>query len=133
MNAKHLIAIEKWTSLLAAVLLLVGIVLLPRHTSFSLAVGAGLMVLNATLMRRMASKNGAVLQQKPGLTLVLFNFKLAFFAACIFIALRYLHVEPLPFIVGVTVLPAAIVIVALRHQLTPGEDNPPTHDEETHG
>jgi hypothetical protein len=131
-NVKHLIAVEKMTSLLAAVLLLGGLLFLPRHTSFSLAVGAGLMVANAWLMRRVAAKAGPALTTKPGLTLILFNFKLAILAVAIFVALRYLHVAPLPFIVGVSVLPAAILIVALRHQLTP-EASDGAHDEETNG
>jgi hypothetical protein len=131
MNLKHLIAVERMTSLLAAVLLLGAIVLLPRHSSFSLGVGAALMVLNAWVMRRTAAAVGPVLSKKPGLILVLFNFKLLILAVLIFIALRYLNVAPVPFIIGVSVLPVAIVIVALRHQLAPNDAT--THDEETNG
>src|SRR5437868_6775717 len=127
MNLKHLIAVERMTSILAAVLLLGAIVLLPRHASFSLGVGAALMVLNAWLMRRTAAAVGPVLAKKPGLILVLFNFKLLILAVLIFIALRYLHVAPVPFIIGVSVLPVAIVIVGLRHQLGPNDEA--THDE----
>src|SRR5689334_7112469 len=103
MNLKQLIAVEKWTSLLAAVLLAVGIVFLSRHAAFSLAVGAGLMVVNAWLMRRVAAAVGPALSAKPGLTVLLFNFKLGILAILIFVALRYLHVDPLPFIIGVSV------------------------------
>jgi hypothetical protein len=131
MNLKHLIAVERMTSILAAVLLLGAIVLLPRHSSFSLGIGAGLMVLNAWAMRRTAAAVGPVLSKKPGLILILFNFKLLILAILIFIALRYLHVAPVPFIIGISTLPAAIVIVALRHQLTPSDEA--THDEETNG
>jgi hypothetical protein len=130
-NVKHLMAVERMTCLLAAALLLGAILFLPRHYSFSLAVGAGLMVLNAWVMRRVAQKAGPVLAQKPGLTLVLFNFKLLILAVLIFIAVGYLHVAPVPFVIGITILPVAILIVALRHQLTPTNETP--HDEETHG
>jgi hypothetical protein len=138
MNLKHLMAVERMTSLLAAVLLLGGLLLLSRHASFSLAVGAGLMVLNAWIMRRTAMTVGPVLAKKPGLILVLFNFKLLILAVLIFIALHYLHVAPVPFIVGVSVLPVAIVIVALRHQLSPSDPSNPSneakqHDEEPNG
>jgi hypothetical protein len=137
MNLKHLIAVERTTSLLAATLLLAGLVFLPRHSSFSLAIGSGLMVLNAWVMRRVAQKAGPVLAQKPGLTLVLFNFKLLILAALIFIAVGYLHVAPVPFVIGISVLPVAIFIVAVRHHLTPSNETQHPHDphgdEETHG
>jgi hypothetical protein len=122
------------TSLLAAVLLLGALIFLPRQYSFALAVGAGLMVVNAWVMRRVATAVGPVLAAKPGLILVLFNFKLLILAALIFIALRYLHLAPVPFVIGISVLPVAIFIVAIRHQLsptTPTDETP--HDEETHG
>jgi hypothetical protein len=130
-NLKHLIAVERTTSALAGTLLLAAILLLPRHYSFSFAVGAGLMVVNAWVMRRTAQAVGPVLSKKPALILVLFNFKLLILAVLIFLALRYLHLAPVPFVVGISVLPVAIVIVGLRHQLTPTDETP--HDEETHG
>ncbi len=142
MSLKILISVEKWTSLLAALLLVVGILVLPRHDSFSLAIGAGLMVLNAWLMRRVATAVGPALSAKPSLTLLLFNFKLGVLAILIYVALRWLHVAPLPFVVGVSVLPVAIVIAAIQHQLqlphddgghTPhAPDESPDH-RETHG
>ena len=45
-----------------------------------------------------------------------------------FCALRYLHVEPIPFIIGISVLPLAIIIVAVQSSLDRGADH-----EETHG
>jgi hypothetical protein len=70
----------------------------------------------------------------PGLTLVLFNFKLLILAALIFVAVGYLHVAPVPFVIGISVLPVAIFIVAIRHHLTPSNETPRPHDnEETHG
>jgi hypothetical protein len=121
------------TTLLAALLLVGGLVLLPRQYSFSLAVGAGLMVVNAWVMRRVAAAVGPALAVRPGLILVLFNFKLLILAALIFIALRFLHVAPVPFVIGISVLPVAILIVAIRHQLSPTATGETPHDEETHG
>jgi hypothetical protein len=137
MNVKHLVAVEKWTSILAALLILVGLAFLSRWATFSLAIGAGLMVLNAWVMRRVAQAVGKAMAPKPGLTLILFNFKLAILALLIFLVMHFLHVAPLPFIIGVSVLPAAILIVALQHQLTLPPDNgdgaPAPHDEEKNG
>jgi hypothetical protein len=125
---KHLIAIEKWTCLLALVALGAGMLLLGRHAAFSIAVGAAMMTLNAVALRRVAQKLGVVLQKKPTVTVMLFNFKLVVLIALVFVALRYLHVEPIPFIVGISVLPFAIMIVAVQSSLGRGADH-----EETHG
>jgi len=125
---KHLIAIEKWTCLLALVVLGGGMLLLGRHAAFSIAVGAALMALNAVAIRRVAQKLGGVLQKKPSLTVLLFNFKLVILIALVFVALRYLGVEPIPFIVGISILPLAIMIVAVQANLRSGADH-----EETHG
>jgi hypothetical protein len=126
---KHLIAIEKWTCLLGLVLLGGGMLLLPRHAAFSLAVGAALTTLNAVAIRRIAQRLGAVLQQRPGLTILLFNLKMGVLVVLIFLALRFLHLDAVPFIVGISTLPAAIVIVFLRHALSP----PPTAPADTEG
>jgi hypothetical protein len=125
---KHLIAVEKWTLLLAAVAVAGGMLLLGRHAAFSLAIGATLTALNAMSMRRIAGKLGPVLQQKPALTVVLFNLKMALLIGFIYAAIRWLHVDAVPFIVGISLLPAAIFIVFVQYSLTP-----PKSDEETHG
>jgi hypothetical protein len=124
---KHLIAIEKWTCLLALVALGAGMLLLGRHAAFSIAIGAGMMTLNAVAIRRVAQKLGTVLQKKPSMTVLLFNFKLVILIALVFVALRYFGVEPIPFIVGISVLPLAIMIVAVQSNLRSADH------EETHG
>lgn len=128
MGMKHLIAIEKWTCLLSAVLLLGGMVLLGRHAAFSIALGAGMMTANAVMLRRVAQKLGTVLQQKPSLTVFLFNIKLGVLGVLSFIALKYLGVDPIAFIVGISVMPLSIMIVALQSNLAHKDDH-----EETHG
>ena len=128
MGLKHLIAVEKWTLLLAAIALAGGMLFLGRHAAFSLAIGATLTSLNAMSMRRIAGKLGPVLQQKPGLTVLLFNLKMGLLIALIYAAIRWLHVDAVPFIVGISILPAAIFIVFVQYSLTP-----PKSDEESHG
>ena len=76
MGLKHLIAIEKWTCLLSALFLAAGMLLLGRHAAFSIALGGAMMTANAVMLRRIAQKLGTVLQQKPSLTVFLFNLKL---------------------------------------------------------
>jgi ATP synthase I chain len=128
-DSKHFIALEKWTALLALAVLAVGLVFLGRHAAYSIAVGAALMIANAWLIRRVAEKLGHVLPQKPGLTIALFNLKLGLLIALIWLFLRYLHVEPIAFIIGVSVLPLAIVMVALQN----AREQQPRDDKETHG
>lgn len=130
MELKHLIALEKWTALLALVVLGASMLVLGRHTAFSVALGAGLMTLNAWAIRRVGEKLGRVLAHKPGLTILLFNLKLGVIIALIYLFIRYLHVDPVAFIIGVSVLPVAIVIVAIQNALSP---SPPRDDKETHG
>jgi hypothetical protein len=134
---KHLIAIEKWTCLLGLVLLGCAMLLLSRHAAFSLAVGAALTALNAVVIRRVAEKLGVLLQARPGLTILLFNLKMGVLVVLIFLALRFLHLDAVPFIVGLSTLPAAIVIVFLQHALSPSPppsaSSDPTNRGETHG
>lgn len=130
MGLKHLIAVEKWTCLLAAIALAAGMLLLSRHATFSLAVGAALTTLNAISIRRITQRLGIVLQQKPGLTVLLFNLKMGLLIAFIWVAIRYLHVDAVAFIVGISLMPAAIFIVFLQHALSPAA---PSSDEEFHG
>ena len=128
MGVKHLIAIEKWTCLLSAALLVGGMLLLGRRAAFSIALGAGMMTLNAVVLRRVAQKLGTVLQQKPSLTVLLFNLKLGVLGVVSFIALKYLGVDPIAYIVGISVMPLAIMIVAVQSNLAHRDDH-----EETHG
>jgi hypothetical protein len=127
-DVKHLIALEKWTALLALVVLGASILVLGRHTALSVALGAGLMTINAWAIRRVGEKLGRVLSQKPGLIVFLFNLKLGVIIALVWTFIRYLHVDPIAFIIGVSVLPVAIVIVAVQNAL-----HPPRDDKETHG
>ncbi len=128
MELKHLIALEKWTALLALIVLGVAILILGRHTAFSVALGAGLMTLNAWAIRRVSERLGNVMRQKPGLTILLFNLKLGLLIALIWLFISYLHVDPVAFVIGVSVMPVAIVIVAIQNARTPSQK-----DKETHG
>lgn len=130
MGVKYLIAVEKWTCLLSALLLAGGMLLFGQRSAFSVAVGAGLMTLNAVVIRRVAQRLGAVLQKQPSLTVLLFNLKLGVLAVLIFLAFRYLHVEPIPFMVGISVMPLAIMITAVQHATAKPSDG---QSEESNG
>ncbi len=117
METKHLIAIERWTLILAAVVVAAGLLVLGRHAAFGVTMGAGLMALNAVVLRRIGARAFRTFK-RPGAAILLFNLKMAALLALVYVILRYLHVDPIAFIVGISVFPVAIVIVAIRHMLS---------------
>ena len=130
MELKHLTAVERWTGILAVAVVLGAVLLVGRKEAFGASVGAGLMALNAYLLRRVAARVERT-AGRPGAVLLLFNLKLAFVIGLVYLLVRTLHVDPLSFVIGISVLPVAIVIVAVRHQLRDAQPAPPS--EETHG
>ena len=129
----YLRRVERWTLILAAIVVAVSFVAAPRPVAFAATVGAGLMCLNAVAIRALTerlfkSRGGAT----PGFGVLLFNFKMAILIALIWIAMRYLHLDGVGFIVGVSVFPVAIVVAAIALRLEPADDAdgqavPPPH------
>ena len=54
--ARTLHEVEKWTSLLAALLIALSAALTSRQVTFSIAIGAALMALNAWAIRRLGER-----------------------------------------------------------------------------
>ncbi len=117
MELKHLIAFEKWTCLLAVIVLASGIVFLDRHAALSLSLGAGLMAANSWSIRTIAERYGLALRARPGFAMLLFNLKMGAIVALCWILINYVHVDPKWFAIGISVLPAAILIVGIEHGL----------------
>jgi hypothetical protein len=130
-DLKHLIAVEKVTFALTAGLLIVAFLALGRRAAFGMSMGAGLMALNAYALRRIGQRAFRTFK-RPGAAILLFNVKMALLIALVWAIIRYLHVDPIAFVVGISVFPVAIVIVAIRHALAPAASSP-SDDEETHG
>lgn len=122
MELKHLIAMEKWTALLALVVLTIGLLLLDRHRALGLSLGAGLMAINAWAIRQLAERFGNVLKGRPGAAILLFNIKMGVVIALCFVLIRVFGVDPLTFVIGISVLPVAIVAVGVSHALRRSED-----------
>jgi hypothetical protein len=114
---KHLIAFEKWTCLLAVIVLASGIVFLDRHAALSLSLGAGMMAANAWSIRTIAEKYGLALRARPGFAMLLFNLKMGAIVALCWVLINYVHVDPKWFAIGISVLPVAILIVGIEHGL----------------
>lgn len=123
MELKHLIAFEKWTCLLAVVVLACGLVFCDRHAALSLSLGAGLMSLNAWSIRHIAERFGSALKARPGIGMLLFNIKMGLLVAICWVLINHVHVDPKFFTIGISVLPVAIVIVAIQHGLRREDNN----------
>ncbi len=128
MSFKHLVAVEKWTLGLAALATAVSLFLLPRRFGFGVTVGAGLMALNAWVLRRLGARILGGFK-RPGLAILLFNVKMAVLMLLVALILRYLPLHPVGFLLGISIFPLAIVAVAVRHAWSRAE----LPDEAPHG
>lgn len=128
MSASVLEAIERMALVLAAVLIAAGALLLAPHTAYSLTVGAALAALNAVLIHRLGARLAAK-GRSPSFVVVVFQAKLFFIVGLIYVAMRYLGVEAVPFACGISILPVAVLSAGFfRKQLV---SSSPT--EESHG
>lgn len=126
----HLVAVERWTLVLGALLLGVGLLFLPSRTQLSLGLGVGLMIVNAWIIRRLSARLLPVWsggRGSVGLLMILFNAKLVLLALALYLCVRYLPVEPVPLCIGLSILPLAILLRAIQHGLRDPEKA------ETHG
>ena len=111
-------AIERWTLGLGAALSLVSFAF-GRRTGLSVSIGAALMAFNAMAIRRVGERLfRAVTSQErvsPARAVLLFNVKLLGLVVAIYLALAELHVEPIAFMVGLSVYPIAVCAFALTY------------------
>jgi hypothetical protein len=126
MNIKHLIAVEKWTLVLSALLVAVAVLVLGRRAAFGISIGAGLMSLNAYALRRIGQRAFKTFK-RPNVAILLLNVKMGILIALVWAIIHYLRVDPVAFIVGISVFPVAMVVTAVRHALRKESD------EEQHG
>ena len=121
---RDVLSVERWTLICAAALITLSFLFLGARGQLSICAGAGLMVLNARLLHLLAARLQRVRDRdggRPlplGLILILFNAKLLGVAVLIYLCVRYLKVEPMPFLLGISILPAAILISAVSRGLS---------------
>ncbi len=99
--------------ILAALVLAAAFVAASRRFAFGAALGAALMVGNAYAMRRIGQR---VLRTfaRPGIAILLLNLKMLILIALVLVVVRYLPVDAIGFLVGISVFPVAVVIAAVR-------------------
>lgn len=115
--------------ILAAVVIAASAVALPRATAFGVTLGAGLMVANAYAIRRIGARVVRTFT-RPGLAILLLNLKMLALIGLVFLVIRYLHVDAIGFIIGISVFPVAVVIAAVRVGLAESTTN---EEEPTNG
>jgi hypothetical protein len=135
-HRSQLASIEKTTFALAAVVMGFAWLALSHRTAVSASIGAGIMALNAYSLRKIGHRVNP--SDRPRAGLLLFNVKMAVLLGLVFLCVRYLPIDPIAFLVGVSVFPMAIVIVAVRHALTPTMGSAPSNEsqeapEDIHG
>ena len=120
----HLRIIERWTLVLAAIVIAAAALVTSPSTATAVAAGAGLMAFNAWAIRRLAERafRGASTGSRPGLAVLLFNVKMAVVIAAVFVAVKVLGLDAVGFIVGVSVFPVALVIGSVKIMGTLGDD-----------
>jgi len=122
MDAKHLIAVERWTLGLAAAVIAFAFLTLGPKLGFGASLGAVLMCLNAFALRKISERSQFF--KKPSAVVLLFNVKMGVLIALVYVVIRYLPIDPVGFVIGISIFPAAILAAAIRHAL---------RTEETHG
>lgn len=127
-------AFERAALLLAAIVIAIAAIVLPPHAAFSLTVGAALAAANAVLFNRLGGKMARA-RKSPAVLVVVFQAKLLVLAVLIFLAMRYLGVEGVPFAFGISVLPASVFTASLfrRKSSAPVDSPPAVPNEEANG
>src|SRR5262249_28274007 len=118
---KHLKAVEKWTMALAAIFMAVGVIFFLGPPAFCGRLGCVLIWLDAYALRRIGQRVFSTFR-KPSAVILLFNLKMALLLLLVYLAVRYLHVDPIGFLLGISILPVAIVAVAISHSLKSQHD-----------
>jgi hypothetical protein len=126
LDARHLNAVERWTMILAALAIVAAAVAASRRVAFGVTLGAALMVGNAYAMRRIGQR---VLRSfaRPGIAILLLNLKMLVLIALVLVVVRYLPVDAIGFLIGISVFPVAVVIAAVRVGLAEAKETPSEH------
>ena len=122
----YLKRLERWTLVLAALVTGASLVAAPRPVAVAVAIGAAMMCGNAWAIRTLTarvfkSRAGAT----PGIGVLLFNVKMALLVGLVCLALFYLRLDGVGFLIGISVFPVAIVAAALAARLEPMDPEGP--------
>ena len=129
-DAKHLQSLERWTLVLGLVTVAAALVAASRAVASGVALGAGLMVLNVAVLKAVGTR---LLRAPKSIALLLLNLKMAALFFLVYLAVARLGVDTLGFLIGVSIFPAALLIVAIRVGIGDDAGENPPHGESTAG
>lgn len=118
--APHLLAIERWALLLGTSLVGTTLIWGSPRVQLGAAVGAGLSILNARVLRYFGARLGGArpgTTSSVGLLVLLFQLKLGVLAALLYLALKLLPLQPIALVLGLSALPVAIVLRGVQYGL----------------
>ena len=113
---RQLGTVERWTLALAGVAIALAWALASRRFSLGVTVGAVIMILNAVALRRIGARVLATAANKPGIAILWFNVKMILLIGVVYVCVRYLPIDPIGFLVGISVFPVGVVVAALQMQ-----------------
>ena len=115
MELKHLRAIERFNLLVAVVICLGSLLFWQRGIALGAFLGAGLAVVNFWAIRRVSEAGLKTKSERKRLVLISFLLaKMGALIALVYLAIRYLPINVLAFIVGLSTFLVSIMIVSFR-------------------
>src|SRR5437773_2186966 len=100
-QSRHMLFVERTTAALAVVVMAGAFVAASRATATAVAVGAGLMTLNAWALRRISERvikrTGDGAGVRPGLAILFFNLKMAVLIALVYVCVKVLGLDAVGF------------------------------------
>ncbi len=115
MELKHLRAIERFNLMIAVAICLASLIFWRRGIALGAAIGAGLSVVNFWAIRRVVEAGLASTSPRKRLVLIsLLVAKMAALIGLVFVVIRFLPINVLAFIVGLSTFLLSIMIVSFR-------------------
>ena len=115
MESKHLRAVERFNLVIAAVICLGSLVFWQRGIALGAFLGAGLAVANFWAIRRVSEAGLKTKSERKRLVLISFLLaKMGALIALVYLAIRYLPINVLAFLVGLSTFLVSIMIVSFR-------------------
>jgi len=115
LELKHLRAIERFNLLVAVVICLGSLLFWQRGIALGAFLGAGLAVVNFWAIRRVSEAGLKTKSERKRLVLISFLLaKMGALIALVYLAIRYLPINVLAFIVGLSTFLVSIMIVSFR-------------------
>ena len=115
MESSHLRAIERYNLVIAAAVCLGSLLFWRRNIAYGAFLGAGLAVLNFWAIRRVSEAGLKTKSQRKRFVLIsLLIAKMGAMMGVVFLIIRYLPINVLAFVVGLSTFFVSIMIVSFR-------------------